>query len=266
MNITTKILLLTPALVFPLYVVAVEVTEFEGGAHGFPALLDSSGQKLADGDFSQWLEGERLHIRIIYKFKPGERIEERAEFRQKPELIQEKWSWREFKQVQLVREFTIDFRSQTATAQKRDKDELKHWSEKIDIPPGRTFAGFGFTLVLQNLRKRLKGGERIELQAVGFSPKPKVVTVELSYGGVDEMKMSNRSFRGDRFVIHPKIPAIAELFVHVPDTHIWLTEPPAGFLRWEGPVAEPNDPIIRVDLVPGEESSPAKPVETSGGQ
>jgi hypothetical protein len=73
----------------------------------------------------------------------------------------------------------------------------------------------------------------------------------------------DRLFEGDRFVIHTKIPAIVGLFVHVPDTLIWLTKTPAEFLRWEGPVAEPNDPIIRVDLVPGAESGPAKPVETS---
>ena len=54
------------------------------------------------------------------------------------------------------------------------------------------------------------------------------------------MKMSGRLLKGDRFVIHPKIPAIAKLFVKVPDTRIWLTNPPpAGFLRWEGPSLNP---------------------------
>ena len=146
-------------------------------------------------------------------------------------MIQEQWSWREIKDGQLQREFTIDFKSQMATAVKRDKDEMKNWSDKIDIQPGRTFAGFGFTLTLQNLRKRLIDGERIELRAVGFNPKPKAVAVELSHGGIDEMKMSNRLLEGDRFVIHPKIPAVAKVFVNVPDTQIWLTKPPAGFLR-----------------------------------
>ena len=75
--------------------------------------------------------------------------------------------------------------------------------------------------------------------------------------------MAGRLLKGDRFVIHPKIGVIAELFVHVPDSIIWLTKSPAEFLRWEGPVAEPNDPINRVDLIPGTESGPAKPVETS---
>ena len=140
---------------------------------------------------------------------------------------------------------------------------MKDWSEKIEVEPGRTFAGFGFTLALQNLRKRLLSGEQIELKAVGFKPKPVVVGVELSHGGVDEMEMGDRSVKGDRFVIRPKIPAIAKLFVQVQDTHIWLKKPPAGFLRWEGPVAEPDDPIIRVDLIPGAQSGTAKAVQTA---
>jgi hypothetical protein len=45
----------------------------------------------------------------------------------------------------------------------------------------------------------------------------------------------------------------------VPDTKIWLTNPaPAGFLRWEGPIVLPEDPIIRIDLISGEESGLAE--------
>jgi hypothetical protein len=78
------------------------------------------------------------------------------------------------------------------------------------------------------------------------------VTVKVSYGGLDRIRMGGRSLKGDRFIIHPEIPLIAKLFVSVPDTKIWLTNPtPAGFLRWEGPIALPNDPMIRVDLLSG---------------
>ncbi len=251
------------ALFSPLSAPAVEVTQLEATAHGFPALLDANGKKLADGEYTESIEDGRLQITITYRFEHGDRTEEKAVFRQKPELIQEEWSWRELKGGQLMRHFAVDFKTQTATAQKREKDELKNWSEKIEVQPGRTFAGYGFMLAMQNLRPRLVHGEQIELQAVGFTPKPRVVSVQLSHGGVDQMKMADRLLKGDRFVIHPKIGVIAELFVHVPDSLIWLTKPPAEFLRWEGPVAEPGDPINRVDLIPGAESGPAKPVETS---
>jgi hypothetical protein len=62
---------------------------------------------------------------------------------------------------------------------------------------------------LSNLRKKLLKGEQIELKAVGFSPfptlKPQVVTVKISHGGIDRMRMGGRSLKGDQFIIHPEI-------------------------------------------------------------
>ena len=118
-----------------------------------------------------------------------------------------------------------------------------------------------------HLRKRLLHGEQVQLKAVGLSDfptlGPQVVTVTISHGGLDRMKMSGRSVKGDRFIIHSEIPFIANFFVNVPDTKVWLTNPaPAGFLRWEGPIVLPNDPLIRVDLLSGTKSGPAEP---SGG-
>jgi hypothetical protein len=240
----------------------VEVTSLSGAAHGYPAYRDSNGKMLAEGEFMQWVEGDRLHVKLTYRFKNGAHIEEKATFLQERELIQQDWSWRESKDEQVIREFGVNFESKTATAQKREKNEVKHWEESVEVEPGKTFAGFGFTLALQNLRKRLLSGERIELKGIGFTPKPRMVPVQLSHVGVDRMEMSGRTLKGDHFVLHPDLPAIAKLFVRTPDTHVWLTHPaPAGFLRWEGPVAEPNDRIVRVDLVSGEGSGPAQPVK-----
>jgi len=252
------------ALLFGAPALGIEVTQRQGVAHGYPGWMDINGKKLADGEFRQWLENDRLHIVITYKFPDRQFFEEKALFRQEPELIQEEWSWKELKDGQLSRESMINFAAQTASAQIRENNKIKNWSEKIEVEPGRTFTGFGFTLAIGNLRKRLLNGEKIELKAVGFAPKPQVVTVEISHGGLDQIKMAGRLLRGDRFVVHPQIPAIAKLFVRVPDQKIWLTNPaPAGFLRWEGPIALPSDPLVRVDLVSGAESGSAEAVETS---
>jgi hypothetical protein len=57
---------------------------------------------------------------------------------------------------------------------------------------------------------------------------------------------------GDKYTIHVDIPGIVRLFVDPPDLHIWLVngDPPA-FPRFEGPLVEPKDPVVRVDLIPG---------------
>ena len=251
--IVTGLLLIIPAK-------AIELLDFEATARGFPPLLDLKGTKLADGEFIQWLENDRLHVKIIYQFSDGRRVEEDGVFRQKPALVQDEWLWEESRTGQIYRKFAVDFSSGKGSAEKREKNEIKHWSENLKIQPGQTFAGFGFALALKGLRPRLVKGEKVELQAVAFTPKPRTVSVEISYQGLDELTMAGRRLKGDRFLIHPKIPKIAKLFVEAPDTRIWLfSPPPAAFLRWEGPLAEPDDQIVRVDLLPGGQSGPAVP-------
>lgn len=242
-----------------------ELPDFEGAAHGFPTLRELDGKKLADGEFTQWLENERLHVRINYELGATHHIEEKAVFRQKPQLVQEEWSWRELRDGKVYRQFEVAFGSGRATAEKWYEKKLRRWSEDVKVEPGRTFAGFGFTLAIKSLRERLIKGEKVELKAIGFTPKPRVVAVVISHGGLDQMSMSGRILRGDRFVIHPKVPWIAKPFVDVPDTRIWLINPPpVSFLRFEGPLAEASDPVIRVDLLPGNESGPAKPFSSRG--
>src|SRR5437016_7501888 len=244
----------------PVY--ALKVTEPAAASHGYPGLCDINGKKLADGEFRQWVENNRLHVVITYKFSASEVYEEHSQFRQEPELIQEKWSWKESKHGRAQREFAADFLAGIASAHIRQDN--KDVSKRINIEPGRTFTGFGFSLALSNLRKRLLSGEQVQLKTVGFSDfptlGPQVVTVTISHGGVQRMRMGGRSPKGDQFIIHPEIPLIAKFFVTVPDTKIWLTNPaPAGFLRWEGPIVLPDDPLIRVDLLSGEKSGPPQP-------
>jgi hypothetical protein len=254
---------------FATSIFAVEVTEPAGVAHGYPGMCDIQGRKIADGEFRQWIENKRLHVTITYKFPDGELYEEQAEFRQQPELIQEKWSWKESKHGKWQREFAADFLSGMASAHVRE--EHKDVSERINVEPGRTFAGFGFSIVLSNLRKRLLSGEQVKLRAVGLSPfptlSPQVVTVTIFHGGLDSMTMSGRLVKGDCFIIHPEVFFLARLFVDVPDAKVWLTNPaPAGFLRWKGPIALPTDPLIRVDLLSGTKSGPAQPSQVSSSR
>ncbi len=243
---------------------AIESTIFETAVRGYPVLRDASGRRIADGNFVQWIEKDRLHVQITYVADNGRRMEEAIVLRQRPQLTQDSWQWRELERGKPVRTFAVNLVTGAATATKLEKGEMKRWSDTVDVERGTTFAGFGFTMAAKALRARLVKGETIDLKAVGFTPEPKVVTVALSYGGRDTIRMSGRTIPADHYVVHPKIPAVAKLFVKVPDAHIWLTPPPAGFLRYEGTLAEPSDAMIRIDLLPGGPSEAATPVATSG--
>ncbi len=238
---------------------ALELTQPAGVVHGYPEMRDLNGRQLARGEFTQEVQGKLLHVEISYDLNNGRRIAEKASFQQRPEFWQKEWSWQETQGDTLMRRYAVDFDSGNATANKRGKNGLRHWAARLNIEPGQTFAGFGFTLALQNLRDRLHSGEAISLKAVGFMPKPRVVPVRLSYDGVDRVSMSSRLLRGEHFMVRAQIPEILKRLLKISDTSIWLTPLPSSFLRFEGPLAEPTEEVVRVDLTSGGESRPAVP-------
>src|SRR5262245_50803247 len=112
--VTVLSILAAGMIVAPVF--ALKVTEPAAASHGYPGLCDMNGKKLADGEFRQWIEDDRLHVVITYKFSAGQVYEEHSQFRQTSELIQEKWSWKESKHGKPQREFAVDFQSGIGSA------------------------------------------------------------------------------------------------------------------------------------------------------
>jgi YD repeat-containing protein len=225
---------------------AVQGNEVEGALRASPVLRDASGGKIADGDFVQSVENDTLRVQMTYTGN-GRKIEEIDVFRQRPELAQQRFQWRESLNGVEVRSFEVDFTTGMATALKTENGQPHRWSDQLHIEQGQTFAGFGFTLALKALHQRLVKGETVELKAVGFTPQPRMVTVALSFAGRESVGTGEGSKPAEHYVIHPKIPALAKWFVKAPDANVWLTPPPAIFVRFQGALVEPSDPIVRID-------------------
>jgi hypothetical protein len=225
-------------------------------------MWSAEGEPLADGFYARWIEEDLLHVEIRHELADGRVIEESAAFAMGPPVEQRAWSWTESREGTRLRRFEVDFGTGAASVERLEDGETERDGGEIEIEPGSTFAGFGFALALQSLRERLVEGEVVELGAVTFFFGPRVVGVEVSHGGAESMRMGGREVTGDRFDIEPQIPGIVDIFVEVPTTRIWLTRPPpAEFLRFEGPVVEPDDPVVRIDLLPGPESGAAEVAE-----
>lgn len=238
---------------------AVVLKPPQGPAHAFPVMRQLDGKMVGNGEFTQMVEKGVLRVRLEYRLSSGSRILEESSFDQAPGLVQRDWTWQEFRDSRVIRRYSVDFMTGVARAEKPGS-KTGPWEKKLKASPGRAFAGFGFALALSGLRDRLVKGEKVGLQGVGFSPRPRLGEVEISYAGTDRMAMAGRTVQGERFLIRVKMPDIAKLFVHLADTRIWLTTPPpSGFLRWEGALVELTDPAVRVDLLPGKISGPAEP-------
>ena len=207
------------------------------------------GQPLGEGTLTSWLEGDRLHVQLTYRYADGRRIEESAVFQQKPELVQERWTWRERTGERTTRQFSMDFSTGRATGLTRKGDKTRRYNEQLKVEPGRTFAGVGFVLAAKNLLPRLRQGEDVELQAIAITPKPRKAKVKLSREGNESVAVGGKTLTTERVVIHPEI-GLAALVVKAPDTSLYFVgaETPV-MVGGLGPLLEPGDPVVRTLVV-----------------
>jgi hypothetical protein len=220
----------------------------EGDAQAFTSLTDMQGKPEADGRFTQTVSNDVLHIEERYDFPGGRVAIEKASVRLHP-LQQETWSWDETQGGKPVREFSIDFKTGHAMGAHHGEKE-EHWDEHIKIEPGKTWTGIAFIEPIKAMRESVKQGQKMDLYAIGMSPKPRKVKVTITHVGAQKIDMAGRKVDADKFLIHPDVPAVAKLFVKVPDNAIYLVSgKPAAFLRYEGPLCEPSDPLVHVDLI-----------------
>lgn len=224
------------------------VAGVEGDAQAFTSLTDVQGTPQADGRYTQWVSKDVLHIESRYDFPGGRVAIERASVRLHP-LQQETWSWDEKQGDKPIREFAIDFKTGVATGQHFGEKPEK-WNEKISIEAGKTWAGIAFIEPIKAMRESVHEGQTMDLHAIGMTPKPRKVKVTVTHVGAQRIDMAGRHVDSDKFLIHPDVPAVAKLFVKAPDNAIWLVSGrPAAFLRYEGPLCEPTDPMVHVDLI-----------------
>ena len=236
---------------------AVETLFPEQAASRSLTVSTPDDKPLGHGTLTQWTEGDRLHIVLSYDYADGRRIDESAVLLQQPELVQERWTWRERKDGQTTRQFTIEFGTGRATGLIRQDGKPRRYNERLKVEPGRTFAGVGFAAAAKNLLPRLRQGEDVELRALAFTPKPRAVKVKVSREGTESFTRGGKTLSADRVIIHPEI-GLASLVVKAPDTELYFTgsEPPM-MLGGEGPILEPGDPLVRTEVLPRQQAPAA---------
>src|SRR5256885_14750755 len=139
----------------------------EGTLRGFPVVRDASGQQIAEGTLTQWIEDGKLHVTGTYAFKDGRVVEEQTVLSQHPELAQLRWSWEERKGTEVQRSYSIDFTTGQPVVHNRgedDRDDQLDDARKL----GHAFAGVGFMYAVKNLAPDLEKGGEIELTAVAL--------------------------------------------------------------------------------------------------
>jgi hypothetical protein len=227
----------------------VPVRYREGLVHGFLALRTLDGKTIADGDLYQTPKGDTVTCKLAFRFRDGSYQEETAVFTQ----------GREFKLVSdhLVQKGPsfprpLDMRVEAnghVVVRYTDDGKEKVEDEHLDLPPDVANG-----LVLTLLKNLPADGPPIEVGMVVATPKPRVVTLQISRGGASGIRIGGTSRQATRYIVDVHIGGVTGAMAHVmgkdpPDTHVWILggEAPA-FIRSEGPMFA-EGPIWRIDLV-----------------
>jgi len=228
----------------------VAVLHAIGTLHGFPSMSDGAGKVIADGELTQELSGDHLVVHARWLFADGRQADERDDFRVDRDVAQEHFSWIETRGSEELRRFEVDFGTGKAMAMTRDDHQHeKHEEAQLDLRGGRAFAGYGVALALSELS--VPAGGDAEITAVGFTPQPRTVTLQVHRGNEEAVTVAQRAIPCDRYTLHPMIAFPVNLFAGVKDAHVWLTHaPPRALLRSEQNLVTKDDPVVIVDAMP----------------
>ena len=202
----------------------VHVTYSEGVVHGFLALYSATGERLADGALLQAPQGDHVTSRLVFHFRDGSIHDETAVFSQKGSfrllkghLVQKGPSF----PTSLDASFDVGRGTVTVRSRKNDKDEevdTAHLELPADLSNVLLFT------VLKNVRPdSVKLGSHILV----FTPKPRVVRLEVSASGEDALSLGDVALKATRFVVHPELSGLTGLIAPLvgkepPDLHVWI--------------------------------------------
>lgn len=229
----------------------VSVRSPEGAAHGFLVLRGPKAEVLAHGDWWQKPSAEQIEVHLRFNFTDGSLSHETFVLGQR-----RVWTLLTYRSVQRGPSFPRDLEAYierktgryTVQTSDRSKGDRKVDEGTIALPDD--VYGFGMLAVLL---KNLNAGERVNAHVLAFTPKPRVLTLEVSPAGEDTVQIEGSARKAARYVAKSELKGALGTVASVvgkqpPALNFWLAgEPMPTFIRFDGPFY-PDGPIWRVEL------------------
>jgi hypothetical protein len=229
----------------------VAVRHTEGLLHGFLVLRMLEGDTLADGDLTQVARGDRVTIRLVFRFKDGSVHDDTAVFSQRrnfrllsDHLVQKGPAF------QHPMEISIDGSTGQVTVRNTDIDgKEKVMTERLNLPPD-VANGMVLTL-LKNIRS---DASQTKVSMVAATPKPRLVKLAITPQGEEPFSVGGSSRKATHYVVKVEIGGAAGLVAPLlgkqpPDTHVWILGGEGSGLRQVRGRAYFGGPIWQIELV-----------------
>jgi hypothetical protein len=239
--------LLTAASGAPLQSQPVPVRHPQGSAHGFLAIRTLDGARIATGDVSQIVRGDRVTTRVTFRFRDGSVDDDMTVFTQRGtfRLISDH-------HVQHGPTFPkstdvlIDAVSGQITSHAEDGKVIQ---EHLDLPSDVS-NGLPPNLLLNFLSST----PETRLSFVAPTAKPRLITISIKPAGKVPFQIGGATRHAIDYVLHVELGGltgvIAPMIGKQPaDYHIWILEGAApAFIREEGQLYE-GGPIWRIEQI-----------------
>lgn len=226
----------------------IPVRYTEGTVHGFVDLHTANGTLLANGDLLQVQKEAGMESRMVFHFPDGSVFEETTVFTQ-----QRQFALQSYHLVQHGPAFAGDLDASLAASGRyvvKSKDrkdgKVTTYAGTLEMPPDVS-NGLVITLL-----KNLVRGDTQTVHVVAFTPKPRMVSLELAPTGERQVMHGRRPETTVEFALKPHLGGLTGFFARLfgkmpPDSHVWIiVQDVPAFLRFEGPLY--TGPIWRIDL------------------
>lgn len=226
----------------------VPVRYAEGMVHGFLHLSTVGGRPLADGDLLQVPRGRHIESRMVFHFSDSSYFEETVSFTQ-----HDVFRMLSYHLVQRGPAFGRDLDARleanghyVVKARSHDDGKTETHEDTLDLPAD---VANGLPIILL---KNLKAGETHTVHLVAFTPKPRLIGLELTPVAKGHVNVGRRRESTTRYALKPKLGFLTGIFAALlgktpPDSHVWIvTEDVPAFVKFEGPLY--MGPVWRIEL------------------
>lgn len=228
----------------------VAVRHPEGDVYGVLALSSTAGEVLAHGELIQALRGRQVESQLVFRFKDGSLHDERVVFGQQKvfsliryHLIQRGPAFPSRIEVSFDRG-SGQYRARFREKPDREEEILEGRLEMpADLYNGLT------SVLLKNLRV----GETATGHIVAFTPKPRLVKMEIGAEGKDGFLVGSITRTAIRYLVKLELGGMLGVVATIvgkdpPDLRYWVVaEPVPAFVKFEGPFYL-NGPVWRIEL------------------
>ena len=227
----------------------VPVRFAEGITRGVLTIQSLDGKPLGQGDLSQVARGGRVESRMVLRLHDGSLYDEVVAFTQDRvfalvsyKLTQRGPSFPESLQV------TLDGKSGDYEVRSSKDGRDAEYRGRLDLPPD-TSNGLFMTLV-----KNLPDGASASVRSVAWTPKPRIIGVDIVLVGSDPARVGEQSRPARRYELRPKLGLLlsigAKLTGRTPEPQrCWILDDPVpAFVACEGALAV-GGPVWRIGVV-----------------